>query len=595
LLVAGLPSIGQAAVDYAEPLEVPPGGPPGPEEWADASVAERLEQAARRWRDRGYSNLPVLAWAALKVAERQQSKELAERARRWAPQSPAVQLQASRVTRDLRPLFRGLFLLSKSFPAVAWLVALGLGAVGMSCLLGMAVVAVLSLIRALPGLGHALAHIWAKRPTAAWPGALLLGCVLAALPLLGLGPALVVAVACSVAMAYLPFREGVAVMVLVSLSGLSLGPPLERWAAIAVVPEPGSALLAAWRIERAQPLPGDLSLLEKRVESGVATPPEILGLATAYKREASFEEAERVLASLSKSIDSGYRARMHSLIGTLRLARGNVRESIDAFTEARQADETGAIVFNLSQAHGRAIRLEDQRRLFTLAKKLDPTTVSVATAYDGTNVHRYLVEDLVPVGAYLTEASRISPAAQRLASEIRARTLGRSVPPWGWLVMPFLGVVGLLSRVRGARRCPRCLRGMCERCLPTAVPGRNCLRCRRLAVVDEAVDPRVLKRERARDRFRQRLITTGITLLGVGVPGSADLLAGRMVLGGVILMVALAGPAFFVAASILPAPSDVGSLASGLSLTLTLILLVAAYGAGGLRALAHWSRSEEIE
>jgi hypothetical protein len=90
------------------------------------------------------------------------------------------------------------------------------------------------------------------------------------------------------------------------------------------------------------------------------------------------------------------------------------------------------------------------------------------------------------------------------------------------------------------------------------------------------------------------MLTGGVTVLGAGIPGSADVLAGRMGLGAIILSVALAGPGVFVAASVLPAPADAGSLTTLVAVVGMWVLLAAGYGAGGLRVYTRIARTGEL-
>jgi tetratricopeptide (TPR) repeat protein len=592
LLVAGLASTAHATVERAEPLEIRAGPPPEPEQWAQATAAERLEQGAQGWRAHGYQELPVLARAALLIAEREGQAELAKHAGEWALASPAVQLEAARVTRSPAALFRGLAALPQSFPAVVWLSTLTGAAFVLACLLGAAATIALALIRGFPLLGHSLGHLVSGRSPRAWPGALALGSGLALLPLLGVGPALMVGVGAAVALPWVRGRQAWFLVALLTLAGAALGPPLERWSSLATAPAPGSGLFAAWRTERAQPLPRDRTLLEERVSHGVAGPLEKLALATALKREGKLEEAEAILEPLVGLSDPTFASRAANMLGIIEVARGEVRKAIRLFSEARDRRQSAPILYNLSQAYGRAIELDNQRRLFEAAKEMNGAVISRAAAYTGANVHHYMLDDPISVRAYLAEAFQPGPEARLLAMQLRRRTLGPSVPAWGWLLLPALAALGRLVKVGEFRTCPRCLRSICPRCSPVAVKGPICLRCQRLSVEDDTVDPRVRRLELARDRWRQLLVGRGLALLGLSVPGSADVLAGRAGIGSVLLTAVLAGLALLIAKSTVPTPTDVGNLSSLFVFTGALLLVGGAYAAGWLGVLSRRPRKE---
>ncbi len=583
----------QAAVDRAEPLIVPAGLPPVPSV-EDGPLAQRLERAAGAWRARGYRNLPTLASAAIAVARRDDNTALALRARDWAPNSPAVQFESGLVSGDLGGIMRGLRLIPNNFPAYLWIGVVGFGALGVACILATAVIAILSLFQAFPVMGHAFGHLWGRRSDTGWPGALTLGSGVAALLLLGAGPVLAAGAAVAVGIAYRPARKGFHLMVLLTVTGLFLGPGLDRWSAAVAVPATRSELLAAWRSEQAQPLPGDRELLEERVKRDVATPVERLALAALFKREGNLERSERVLMDLPSPLDPRIGARTSNLRGTLKLARGNVRDAIQAFTEARAQEPSGRVLYNLSQAYGRGIQLEDQQRLFEAAKREAPELVAKVASYSGTNFNHYVVEDPLPVTAYLEEALRSGVDSRRLSEQIRLWTLGPRVPAWGWLLLPMLGLFGLIVTARAMRRCPRCLRSICQLCSRSIVRGPRCLRCKRLSGGDAAVDSRVLRREIKRDEWRQSMIRRGAALLGTAIPGSTDILAGRISLGIFLLCLALTGAVLLVGSSMVPTPSELGGLGGSVMLCGGIVLLATVYLAGGLRVVAR-ARAENPE
>ena len=221
--------------------------------------------------------------------------------------------------------------------------------------------------------------------------------------------------------------------------------------------------------------------------------------------------------------------------------------------------------------------------------------ISRAASYTGVNVHRYMLDDPIPLGVYLAEAAQPGPEARLLATHLRQRALGPSIPAWGWLLLPALAVLGRVVRIGDSRTCPRCLRGICTRCSPKAVKGPICLRCQRLSVVDESVDPRVLRRELARDRWRQRLLGHGLALLGVSVPGSADVLEGRTGVGSLLLTSALAGLALLLAKPLFPTPIDLGSLSSLFVFTGASILIGGAYAASWVGVLSRRARKELVQ
>jgi tetratricopeptide (TPR) repeat protein len=501
----------------------------------------------------------------------------------------------ARLTRDPEALLRALILIPQSFPAVVWLGTVGASAIALACFLGAATVGGLCLLRGLPHLGHALGHLFASRPQAAWPGVLFLGAALALLPLVGVGPALLIGAAGGLALTCVPRRQGWVMAGLLVAGGVALGPLLEPFAGLATAPIPGSGLFAAWRMERTQPLPSDRAVLEARLDRGVERPVERLALAMARKREGDLEGTEALLEPLLDSTSPAIAGRAANLKGSIALARGDVRDAIRLYREALQSGDSAPVLYNLSRSYGRAIELDNQRRAFAAAKTLAPSLVSQATVYDGNNFHHYLLDDPVPVYTYLSQALAAGPDAKLLASYIRRRALGRSVPEWGWMLLPLLALTGLGLGARSGLSCGRCLRFVCERCTPPRGREAICLRCRRLAAADDTADPRMLRRELRRDRWRQLLLGRGLALLGAGVPGSAAVLEGRAALGALVLTMLFAGVFLFLAHSHLPTPTEVGALGPLIALSGAVVLIGSAYLAGWSRVATRWARGGKPE
>jgi hypothetical protein len=569
-LALGDPSASAAADERAAPLEVPTAPLPAPESLAGGDVAARVDAAAAAFRSRGYAELPVLARALLDADARGADASLAERATALAPTTPAIAYEVAwRFRRPLEGL-RSLWLLSGSFPALVWLLTWGGVALGLGVLASAAAVAVLAFARTATLHGHALAHRLGERAPRAWPGALAWLSVLAALPLLDLGPAVVVAVAGSVSMTRLRVREAATVGTLIALVGLLLSKPLDEWARLASLPAHAPQLAAAWRVERGQPLPRDLRQLES-AQSQARDDLVTLALATAAKRAGDLARTDELAASLGAGTPPALRARAANLLGISALARGDTRAAIDAFERADRGEASAAFLYNLSQAHGRALHLPEQTTTFAAAKSLDPELVSRQAGNAGVDVHRYLLESPAPVSAYLARAFVPAPEADALADSVRRALLGSIPTERGWLALPGLALLGLLLRRSGISRCPRCMRVACARCSGPAA-GDECVRCARLFDTGGTVDARVRREQIDRDRRAQRWLGHGLAVAGALLPGSAAVLRGRMLRGALALLVASLAAAAWLAAPRAPVPAELGRLATDVPLGLAALL-----------------------
>jgi hypothetical protein len=537
-----------------------------------------LQLAARDLGERGYRELPYLAWALIESARRSGDPALAERAVELAPATPGVLFAASRSAK--RPEFaaRGLGALLESFPALLWLVVAGGAALGAAILGCAALLQGFAAWRGLPLAGHALGHVGRAHQPAAWPGVLIWLGALALLGGLGAGPAVLLALAgCAGALRLRPGESATAGIGL-ALAGLALGPGLDLWARAAASLERDGALASAWRVERGHPLPGDEAGLERALARRPGDPLFRLALATARARQGDPEGATSLLASIGAADERPVlRAVEFGLLGAIELTRGHAGRAVEAYERARGAHESAPLLFNLSQAYGRALRLAEQAPAYGAARALDADAIERFTQAAGGDPSRLLMPVNVPASLYVSRALAPSPTAVRLARELRARLFGRRVPEHAWMALPLLGLIAAGLRRGSIARCKRCERTLCAHCSPENRDAATCLRCVRLFEQRQNVDPRVRQEQLQLDRRRQRglaLRAAGVALL---VPGLGLLSRGRCLRGALQLGIAALGAALLISPAWVAAPWEVGPFGGWAPL----------FGGGSLLALAY--------
>jgi len=454
-----------------------------------------------------------------------------------------------------------------------WLVSLVGGALGVGiCLLALLVVLV-TFARTVGLHGHILGHLISRTDPPAWPGVLLLMIALVILPLAGIGPALLVAVAGTLAALRLGRSEATAVVVVLLLAGVALGPGLEVWSRFAAVQGRDPALAAAWRLEAAQPLPGDRA----RLEHALALRPDDLllrlALASAWLREGDMGRVEEVLQDLPETASADFLARADNLRGTARLARGDIDGAISAYESGRATRESAALLYNLSQAYGRAVLLPERSALFSAARDLDPELVSRYAAFEGANVHRFVIHESPSLLAYLERGTAPGVEAEKLVAEIRSWSLGPRAPGWAWMLLPVGALLGALGRRKTIWRCTRCERPVCQSCLPKdAAVGATCVRCARLFTTNSTSDPRMRKRQLELDRRRQRLLGGTLAALALIAPGTGRVAEGRVGAGGLCFFLLGTGLGLLSISRLLTAPAELGGFASALPLLAAIVL-----------------------
>jgi tetratricopeptide (TPR) repeat protein len=574
------------ALARVEPLEVPTGPLPEPEAAAGLSAPDRVQGAARALADRGFEELPILAWALLEAARAEGRPELVDQAVELAPGSPGVRFEAARISGDPKQLLSALHALATSLPGALFglaLVAIMVGGGILALAIGASVFAAL---RGFGLHGHAFGHTLSAKNPPAWPGVLLLLAALGAAPLFGIGPLALAALFGAVGALRLPRGEALFVAVALAAAGFALGPGLERAspALAAVGREP--ALLAAYRIDRGQSLPGDFERV--RAASQRAPDDAVLrvALATAWLRRGELARVEEALGKPSDSPPAAIQAAELNLRGIVKLARGDVGEAISAFERARAAHESAPVVFNLSQAYGRAFRLTDAPAAFNAASALDADLVSRYNANDGKNIHKCLIEPSLSLAIYAARALEPSEDSRALAAELRERLLGTFQRDRLWMLLPAAGLLALVFRRNTVARCSRCDQPICARCSREARSAGTCTRCVRLFIKREHTDPRLRKLELDRDRRRQRRAILTQSLASLAAPGMVDLVDSRIARGIWLLFSLGAGLAALHAPGILPVPWDLGTLGFALPVALALFLLAPPVVLGVLQSVS---------
>ncbi len=575
----------------ADPLQVPTGPLPEPERAASLSAVERVRKASEALRERGHHELPVLAWALLDAARSQDQAELAELAVELAPSSPGVRFEAARLLRDPLELLAALVALVWDLPGLLWLLALaGIGLLGglLALTLGTCLAAVL---RGLPLHGHALGHGMTKHEPPAWPGVLLCMAGLCALPLFGVGAVGVLAAFGALGALRLPRGQTLRLALALVALGVTLGPGLDRVAPAIVAGARESDLIAAWRIDQGGSLPGDLERVER---ASARAPDDALFryvLATDWKRRGELARIHQVLGDPATSSDATLRAASYNLRGIARLAEGNVAEAVPAFERARSADESATVMFNLSQAYGRALLLSEQEAAFAVASSLDDAMVNRYLSANGANLHSVLIQTPLSLAIFVVRALEPSAESRARASVLRAALLGPLERDRLWIGLPALGLLAFALRRNSVTRCSRCKRPLCASCSREAMAAGTCMRCVRLFVRREHTDPRLRKQQLEKDRRRERWAEARLAAGALVMPGSADVVEGRWLRGTASLFALGLGVGLLRAPGILPLPWDLGGLgesapwAAGLALLVGLYALAVAQSLGRLATL----------
>jgi tetratricopeptide (TPR) repeat protein len=276
----------------------------------------------------------------------------------------------------------------------------------------------------------------------------------------------------------------------------------------------------------------------------------------------------------------------------VRLNLGHMESALELYRRSVALRPDPVVLFNLSQAHGRAFQMDQLSTTLSEAQRLDVALVAELTSLQGAEPVGFVVDQ--PLGTRLIW-QRILQSTQgdRMAHEIRSffapGRLGSdslfAIGVFGAILVVF-GVLG--GRVSQAHWCARCGQSMCARCDPERGGGRNCGDCSRLFHHSETSDRDLrlarIDALRARDGRVERWAVAASFL----IPGVAGLLAKRPVrclLGSFLAVLALMS--LIWRNGVVPDPMVAGATAPLASILIATVSLLG-YFVVVLLSLATW-------
>jgi len=538
------------------------------------SLEERVERTQRAGMTLGLRELEGPARALLFSSEAPSARERAMLAIQLAPGLPASHASLARVALeagDLPAAWNALRAALDATPAHlearAWASAVASEAAVHTGFVLAALFALLGAAAAIPSLTYGLG---ASRLALAGPGALAaIGAAVMALALLE-GPAGAVLGLGAVAVASGSATKRLGVAAALGAGLLALHGGFDRLAE-------GKLLLAA----------DPVATSVHRIEAGLATPADV---GTALRAASSEAAAARAIALYTKRAGdreaaAQYFARVLAQrpgadvlnnAASVAFARGDVVGAISLFEQATQLEPTATGYFNLSQAYGRAIRLDAQDRALASAQALDPVVVERLTS--GAVTEEIFVSDQpFSVDAVAARAWATGAPAQ-LAALLRERwapgMLGTSLGAAALLALLVLGAAAVGGTALERRVGPRDFYADLARTLHSAAG-------------DSAVRVAQLTRLRTRRARTERMLSA----VALVVPGAAGFRFGRPLAALLATLAFAAGVAIAAAlATAPPDPMSVGAL-PGLLAQLSVGACVLVYAASTLAAFAL--RAEE--
>lgn len=347
---------------------------------------------------------------------------------------------------------------------------------------------------------------------------------------------------------------------------------------------------AVFAVENGFPGRMDLARLEN---VALSDPLAARALALQAKRAGRLEEAnERYASILSPETED---ASLLNNAANVRLQLGDLAGAIDLYERAVHAGSSVPLLFNLSQAYGQAIRLEEQDLALAEAQEIDAALVSELARRHGASGRRGVVDVPVKVSELRSRVAK-GGHGQRAAAALRARyapgLMGTStLATAGAFAAAFVVALLLASRFRPSHWCARCGARLCPRCDRNRGSAELCVGCTRLFRRPDTIEPGLRARRLEELRSRKAKIDRFVLVASLGVPGAAGVFAQRPLLAvAATFLAGLVVSCFVWSGGAVPDPLAVGGAGSFAFVAAGLVFLLAYGLALGLALAARRSR-----
>lgn len=516
--------------------------------WASPGevLEERVTSTRTRALELGLRNVEPAARSLLYQPQPEGPSAAARAAVRLAPDLPAAHMALALarwaefdVLGGLESAIEAIAAIERNLEASLWMRADGFWILALTLIGGAAGFLLLGAVR---GLSHA-AHDLGDRLLPGAPGfsrAALLGALMLLPCALGEGPLGLALGAIGINIVYGGRRQRIVTVVAVLALAAGIHPVLFQAGRSLAALHGDPVAVAVHAAEHGLASEMELARLE---QASARDPLASRALALGIKRRGDLAEANRRYAQLlAAQPDDPVIA---NNAANVRLALGDNEGAIALYRGALRRRESAVILFNLSQAWGVALRVDQLDQALERAQELDPSIVAELSEIQGRATH-FVADILVPTAMLrnrLLQAGDGAVVARDLRRPLAPGWMGASWPNAALALGAALALALALSRrFQRSRSCGQCGARICSRCDAKVRNSDLCEMCTQLFHHPERADASLRSERLASLRDRRERLDKLRLALAVVVPGLSSLISGRP--GAALAACLLAGAAF---------------------------------------------------
>lgn len=513
-----------------------------------ASLEQRVARTRRSALGTGAWNLDPAARAIVAGGVEGDALERAQAAVALAPDLPAARMELARALwlhgdspmSAIRSAIEAVRAIGRHLESALWFTGTALYALAAALVIGSLLAILVAGISVAAHAAHDLGHLVSAN-TPVFAQFALLGVALLVPLVLGEGGLGVALAALALAIVYGRPAQRVALGLAAAALVAGLYPVARSAGAVLDAFPSDPVARAAYTSAQGLVSPVELARLSAAAENDALA---ARGLAIHARRTGSLGRADALYQRLLQD-EPGDLVLMNNA-ANVRLELGHMESALDLYGRALELEESPVVLFNLSQAYGRAFQVDDLNQTLALAQAVDAELVAEFMALHGGESEGFVVDLPLPnqlMWDRVLESDRGSGIAAEFRAPLVSGRLGSNAELLATAVVLVVLVATLVgARFQQSRWCDRCGARMCPRCDAGEGEGDLCESCTRLFLHPEKTD-RNLRLARVNElREREERINRIATVVSMLVPAAAGLLAKRplaSLLGGFFFALAL--------------------------------------------------------